>query len=116
MARLFYIHWNKDEALEIVRALREAGHVVRYHAESGEEAWKLLKESPPDVLLISLERLPSHGRRVAAVTTEYKKLRELPVIFVGGEDEKVALTKKEFPNATFCSFDLLLKTIEKVVA
>lgn len=116
MAQLFYIHWHKDEALEDVQELREAGHVVRYHADSGDEAWKLLKENPPDALVISLERLPSHGRRVAAVTTEYKKLRELPVIFVGGEKDKVDVTRKEFPQAAFCTFDLLLKTIQEVVA
>ncbi len=37
----------------------------------------MLKEAPPDALVISLARLPSHGRRVAAVTKEYKKLREV---------------------------------------
>ena len=34
MARLFYIHWHKDECLAAVGALREAGHTVRYHYES----------------------------------------------------------------------------------
>lgn len=99
----------------MVRPLREAGHVVRYHADSGEEAWKLLKQSPPDALVISLERLPSHGRRVVAATRETRKLREVPVIFVGGETEKVDVAKKEFPDATFCSFDSLLNTIARVV-
>ena len=30
MARIFYVHWNKEEVLESVRALREAGHTVGY--------------------------------------------------------------------------------------
>jgi DNA-binding NarL/FixJ family response regulator len=116
MARIFHVHWNKREAIETVRSLRNAGHVVRYHADAGGEAWKLLKESPPDVLIISLDRLPSHGRRIAAVTHEYKKLRDLPVIFVGGGKDQVDVTRKEFPDAVYCSFDSLLNTIKKVVA
>ncbi len=31
MARVFYVHWRRDEALGHVRALRAAGHSVRYH-------------------------------------------------------------------------------------
>lgn len=114
MARLFYIHWHKDECLAEVDALREVGHVVRYHYDTGEEAWKLLKQAPPEILVVSLERLPSHGRRVAAVTKETKKLRDLPVVFVGGAPAKVEVAKKEFPNATFCSFEELTKTVAAV--
>lgn len=115
VARLFYVHWNKEEALEMVRELRAAGHAVRYHADSGEEAWKLLKRSPPDMLVISLGRLPSHGRRVAAVTRQTKKLRELPLVFVGGEPEKVDAAKREFPGAVFCGADDLGKVIAREV-
>src|SRR5436309_3071213 len=113
MARILYIHWNKDEALDTVRMLRAARHTVAYHCDSGEEAWKLLKQKPPDALVVSLERLPSHGRRVAAVTREYKKLRELPVIFVGGAAEKVEVARREFPGATFCGFDSLVGVLAK---
>jgi len=111
MARIFYIHWNKEEALEAVRALRRAGHTVGYHWSSGEEAWKMLKSRPPDVLVVSLERLPSHGRRVAAVTRESKKLRDLPIVFVGGEQEKVKAARAEFPQARFSSRSALLRTL-----
>ncbi len=38
MARLFYIHWHKDECLAAVEVLRLAGHTVRYHHESGADA------------------------------------------------------------------------------
>jgi CheY-like chemotaxis protein len=113
MARLFYLHWNKDEAPETVRALRAEGHTVRYHADTGEEAWKLLKASPPDVLIISLARLPSHGRRVAAVTKEIKKLGNLPIIFVDGEPEKVKVAQEEFPTAEFCTSATLVPVLKE---
>jgi DNA-binding response OmpR family regulator len=115
MPRLFYIHWNKPEAIVAVRELRAAGYTVAYHSETGEDAWKLLNEKPPDALVISLARLPSHGRRVAAVTVETKKLREVPIIFVGGEAEKVRIARKEFPVAAFCESDEMIDVVRRVV-
>lgn len=114
MARIFYVHWNKDEALAAVRTLRAAGHTVEYHYDSGTEAWKLLKQSPPDALVVSLARLPSHGRRVAEVTAETKRLRELPVIFVDGEPEKVAVAKEKFPTARYCSSASLVSLLRDI--
>jgi CheY-like chemotaxis protein len=114
MARVFYLHWNKEEAIAAVRALRAEGHSVRFHADTGEEAWELLREVPPDVLVISLARLPSHGRRVAAVTTEYKKLRNLPLVFVDGAPEKVQTARAEFPGATFCTSAQLHPVLRKM--
>lgn len=101
--RVFYVDWSQKDCLAAASALRAAGHTVAYHwdRESGADTWRKLKESPPDVLVVSLARLPSHGRRVAAVTTETKKLRHIPVLFVDGAPEKVAVTRQEFPAAKF---------------
>jgi CheY-like chemotaxis protein len=115
MAKLFYIHWDKDEALAGARGLREAGHSVRYEAEDGQTAWKELKKHRPDALVVSLAKLPTHGRRVAAATMETKSLKTLPVIFVGGEDEMVAQTRKQFPEAVYCSWAQLRDRIQKVM-
>jgi hypothetical protein len=114
MARIVYVHWNQDEALDVVRDLRAAGHKVDYHWNTGEDAWRLMKDTPPDALVISLARLPSHGRAVAAAITESKRLRELPLVFVGGEPEKVAATKYKFPGAAFCSAAALKRVLAKL--
>ena len=115
MARLYYVHWDKAETLATVRALRAAGHVVRYHCDTGpgagSRAWKQLAESPPDVLVVNLERLPSHGRRVAAVTREKRRLNDLPVVFVGGARDKVARARAEFPAARFTTPGRLFATL-----
>ncbi len=116
MARLFYVHWNKEEALETVRVLRAAGHAVQYHFDTAAEAWKLLRATPPDALLISLARLASHGREVARVATESKKLRALPLIFVGGEPEKVVRARQQFPAARFCAAEDLAAVLQDLPA
>ena len=76
-------------------------HTDVYETEDGAAAWKRIKASPPDAIVISLSRLPSHGRRVAAVTRETKALRQVPIVFVDGSEEKIAVAEKEFPEATF---------------
>lgn len=118
MARIFYVHWHKDEAAETVREMREAGHSVNVHWDvtqgAGNDAWNKIRAKPPEVLVISLAKLPSHGRRIAAVTVETKKLRDVPVIFVDGEKDKIAVAKQQFPEAKFVSSKKLLGLLEKV--
>ena len=118
MARVFYVHWHKDEAADMVRELREAGHSVNVHWDvtqgAGNDAWNKIRAKPPEALVISLAKLPSHGRRIAQVTIETKKLRDVPVIFVDGEKDKIAVAKTQFPEAKFISSKKLLGTLEKI--
>ena len=117
MARLFYVHWNREEALGAVRDLREAGHTVLAHYRTeqgaGADAWKKIKARPPDALVVSLTRLPSHGRRIAAVTLETRKLADVPVVFVDGEAEKVKAARRQFPSATFTTSARLGSVLER---
>ena len=118
MARIFYVHWNKDEAAEVVRELREAGHSVNVHWDqtegAGNDAWNKIRSNPPDALVVSLARLPSHGRRIAAVTIQTKKLRDVPVIFVDGEKDKIAVARQQFPEAKFVSGKKLVGALAKI--
>lgn len=112
MARVFYLHWNKAEALVKVRALRAAGHTVSYHYTAGERA---CVGEVPDIWVISLERLPSHGRAVAEWCHETRQRRAIPLLFVGGAADKVARTRAKFPNASFCQPQELEATIDRLV-
>ena len=118
MARVFYVHWHKEEAADTVKELREAGHTVNVHWDvtqgAGNDAWNKIRATPPEALVISLAKLPSHGRRIASVTVETKKLRDVPVIFVDGEKDKIAVAKQQFPEAKFISGKKLLSVLEKI--
>lgn len=65
MARVLLIHWNAEEAAELAAPLRAAGVEVWIEAHDGGAAVKRIVADPPDQVLISLDRLPSHGRTVA---------------------------------------------------
>lgn len=118
MVRIYYIHWDRVECLADVQVMRDAGHRVRHQwrSETGEGAkvWNEVKRTPPDVLVICLDLLPTHGRRIAAVTREVRSLRELPLVFVGGDAETVEQTRREFPAARFTTREALVETVERV--
>ena len=59
MSRITLIHWNAPEAQARAAQLERAGHSVTVHADRRAAP---LTPSPPDVFVIDLNRLPSHGR------------------------------------------------------
>lgn len=112
MARVFLLHWNEAECKARASVLRRAGHDVVLHWST--ETSAPLKDDLPEVAVISLDRLPSHGRAVAEWLWEAKKRQHIPIIFAGGEPAKVQATRDKFPKARFCSTDALLDTLGKV--
>lgn len=113
MANLFVVHWNEGELNELIAPLARARHVVRGHWS--QQTTADMKELP-DVLVISLERLPSHGKAIAEWMWEAKKRQHIPIVFVGGKPEKVEQFKSGFPKAQFCSRSKLPDVIEKLIA
>jgi len=118
MARVVYVHWSEEEGKPAVRALEGAGHEVLFHFTQNADppTWKRMKEWLPEAMVISLARLPSHGRKVVEWFWEAKSRRSVPVLFVGGEPEKVAVAKKAFPQATFTSGGRLLSDLGRSLA
>ena len=94
------MHWNELECKARTREIRRAGHAVRMHWSTTESAD--LKDRLPDALVISLDRLPSHGRAIAEWLWEAKKRQHIPIVFEGGAADKVTATRTTFPAAVFC--------------
>lgn len=113
MARVFYLHWNRDEAEAGAAALKKAGHDVRLQW-STEEHVKLGAFTPEEVI-ISLDRLPSHGRAVAEWLWEAKKRQSIPIVFAGGAPDKVEATRAKFPRAIFCASDEVSKVLDELL-
>ena len=81
MARVTYVHWDEAEAHDVARRLIAGGHEVTVHWAAGEG---MQADSVPEVLVVSLERLPSHGRAVAQWLWSAQYRRAIPIVFVGG--------------------------------
>jgi hypothetical protein len=114
MATVFLLHWHRTEAEERGSPLRDEGHTVSLHWRT--DADPNLKDSLPDIAVISLDRLPSHGRAVAEWLWEAKKRQHIPIIFAGGEPDKVAVTRTKFPRAVFCATSAIRKTVTERLA
>lgn len=101
MPSIAYLHWHEAELQERIALLRKSGYEVIGHANADTHA--KFVEPLPEALIISLDRLPSHGRAVAEWFWEAKKRQHIPIIFAGGQADKVKSTKEKFPTAIFCA-------------
>jgi hypothetical protein len=114
VGKIFYLHWNPKELGERIAPLRNAGHEVRSHSST--ETVAKLGDFTPDVFVISLDRLPSHGRAYAGWFWESKKRQSIPIVFAGGEPDKVLVAKHQFPKAVFCSSNEAPAIIDALLA
>jgi hypothetical protein len=112
MKNLFFIHWNEDELKEKIKPLKKAGFKVDYHFST--ETTANIKDNLPDALVICLDRLPSHGRAYAEWLWEAKKRQHIPILFCGGQPDKVEATRLKFPKAIYCTNEKLIATLEKL--
>jgi hypothetical protein len=112
MKNVFFIHWNEEEMKEKIKPLKKAGFKVDYHFST--ETTATIKDNLPECLIICLDRLPSHGKAYAEWMWEAKKRQHIPIIFCGGQPDKVKATRSKFPKAIFCSNEKLPAALEKL--
>ncbi len=93
------IHWHAAEAREHAKRLGALGYAVVSGLPPAPVLLRELRQKPPAVVVISLDRLPSQGRDVAFVLLGAKATRAVPLVFVGGAPEKVAGVRAKVPLA-----------------
>ena len=112
--RITLLHWKPAETGPLIETLRGAGHEVAYYgAEGGGVISRGIRNAQPDVIVIDLSRLPSHGREAGIFLRGSKSTRHIPMVFVGGAPDKVGATRKVLPDAIYASPETLLKSVAK---
>lgn len=112
MTRVRLIHWKAEESDERAARVRAAGFICDaspFGPRYGEE----VRKTPPDIYLIDLSRLPSHGREAGAYLRGSKYQGHVPVVFVDGAPEKVAKVRALLPDAIYCSWRGLKGALSK---
>lgn len=94
----------------MIEELESAGHKVEYT-----ERWTRPRPPLPDAFVIDLSRLPSHGREVAIFLRGSKKTRHIPIIFVGGEPEKVKAIRQQLPDAVYTEAGRLRSAVRAAI-
>ena len=82
--------WNADLARERAAALERAGFEVDSSPLNPAGLIGYFRQHMPPVILIDLDRLPSHGREVGIALRQSKVTRQIPLVYAGGVPEKVA--------------------------
>lgn len=111
---LLLVQWDKSAAKMKAEQLRAAGWAVEIESEDGAQAYKLIRANPPDVVIIDLTRLPSHGRVTAEALPGVKATRDLPIIFVDGKPEDVEKTRAKVSGAVFVTSVQLVDKLSKL--
>ena len=60
--------------------------------------------------------MPSHGREVAHGVRSSKATRHVPIVFVGGEAEKVERTRQLLPDAVYTTWGRIKTALPKAIA
>jgi hypothetical protein len=116
MSRVCLFHWNTAEAEERAGRLRSFGCRAEVFAESDLERLRGLRDDPPDAFLIDLSRQPSHGREVGGWLRRQKATRHVPLVFVGGEPEKLVKVRELLPDAVYTDWKRVGPDLERALA
>jgi hypothetical protein len=109
------IHWNTDEAQERALLLKELGYDVAWESFD-RDTLRTMRGDPPQAVVIDLSRLPSHGRDVAINIRSYKATRGVPLVFVGGQTNKVDKIEALLPDAVYTTWEDIGEALEEAIA
>jgi len=103
MTRVRIVHWKPAEAGALLETCRAGGYEVEFDPDDLPLVARTIRRTMPDALVIDLTRMPSHGRELAFAIRRTKYTRQIPIIFVDGEAEKVEAIRKQLPDAVDAS-------------
>jgi hypothetical protein len=115
MANVVLVHWNEQEAKERARALKAFGYKPKLMFDSEKRNLAEIREHPPELFLIDLSRLPSQGREIAGHFRRAKATRNVPILFVGGDPERVNTARKLIPDAEFAVWEEIRAAMKRAI-
>jgi hypothetical protein len=74
-----------------------------------------LNQTPPDAIVIDLSRLPSQGRDLGVALRQMKATRHIPLLFVGGPQQKVERIRELLPDATFTDWEEIESALKQAL-
>lgn len=113
---IILVHSRAEEAGPLLEILRAAGYEAEHDAQPFPKVLRRIRESQPEAVVIDLSRLPSHGREVAVELRASKVARHIPIVFLDGEEQKVAAIRTLLPDATYTTGARLAAAVRKAIA
>jgi CheY-like chemotaxis protein len=102
--RVVVVSWS-SEAEGRASALRARGFEVEVVGPRSMADLRPVRDSPPDVLVVDLDRRPSDARAIAAKLRQYAATRRVPLVVAGGEEQALERTQRLLPDAIYAAWD-----------
>ena len=115
MSRIVLVHWNKEEAQQRAQKLADCGHKIGIVCDSDRDTLQKIRNTPPELFVVDLSRIPSHGREVAGSFRRLKATRHVPILFVNGDEKHLAKARKLLPDASFTQWARIKAGIAKAI-
>ena len=115
MSRVRLIHSNAAESEAGAAKLGAAGYDVA-HGPLDPASYRALMQKPPAAVVIDLSRAPAMGRDLALALRKQKTTRHVPLVFVDGEDNKVAAIRELLPDAVYTTWSRIRGALKRVIA
>lgn len=112
MARVHLFH---AAGAERAAELRAAGHRVA-HSRLSRESLLALRASPPDAIVVDLDRMPSLGMHAGLAVRRSKATRGIPLVFLGGAAEKTERVRRVLPDATYAEWPRCRSAVRAALA
>lgn len=108
--KILLVHWNEAELQSRLEDLNASGFDASGHWEQGA---KFDSDHMPDALVISLDRLPSHGLAIAEWFAESKKRQGVSVWLVGGDEDRQRRGIERCPGAQLTQWSTLANDLKQ---
>jgi hypothetical protein len=113
--KITLIHWNAADGKERAKVLR-AEYQVKLEVSDPPTILRNLRADPPSAVVIDLDRLPMQGRDLGVAIRTGKQTRSIPLVFVGGNPQKVARVAQTLPDATYTSWAGVAAALKRALA
>jgi hypothetical protein len=107
--------WKQGDGAARADELRELGFKVVFEPMDPGALIRKVAEEQPSALVIDLTRSPALGRDVGIAVRVRTSTRTVPLVFVGGPEEKVAAIGKLLPDAWFSPWEGVAEALRKAV-
>jgi hypothetical protein len=108
------VSWSRESA-DRARIAEAAGFLVDASEFPSGRAVGHVRELRPAAVVIDLDRVPSHGRAVGIVLRAAKSTCHIPLVFAGGEAEKIARVRQDLPESVFNAWKTVGTALKKAI-
>lgn len=115
MRRVLLFHRKPAEINKELHVLKNSGYHVEV-AYANPVWFRRMRENPPTAVIIDLTHAPSGGRDVGIYIRHYRTTRHVPIVFAGGDSEKVVKIRKHLPDAIYTRWNAVRGALKQAIA